>query len=53
MSDIVLLPRDGAIATVVLNKPQKLNALEIFLEGRVFDAIEAKEKASGQSRRRR
>jgi len=44
MSDAIFAQRDGAIAAVVLNKPQKLNALEIFPEGRVFDAIEAKEK---------
>lgn len=27
MSDVVLLQRDGAIATVVLNRPEKLNAM--------------------------
>ena len=27
MSDTILLLRDGAVATVVLNRPEKLNAL--------------------------
>ena len=41
MSDTILVERDGAIATVVLNRPEKLNALtrpmwrrlgDVFLE---------------------
>src|SRR5437667_209254 len=52
MADTILIERDGAIATVVLNRPEKLNALTksmwqrlgkvfVVLEGRVFDAREA------------
>lgn len=44
MSDTILLLRDGAIATVVLNRPEKLNALTKPMWqrlGEVFDELSA------------
>jgi enoyl-CoA hydratase/carnithine racemase len=46
MSESVLVSRDGAIATVTLNKPERLNALDrsMWRElGRVFGALDADE----------
>jgi enoyl-CoA hydratase len=48
MADIILIERDGAIATVILNRPEKLNALtrpmwkrlgDVFLELSADEAI--------------
>ncbi|NBS56643.1 MAG: enoyl-CoA hydratase/isomerase family protein [Betaproteobacteria bacterium] len=44
MSDTILLSRDGAIATVILNRPEKLNALTKPMWqrlGEVFDELSA------------
>ena len=44
MSDVVLIERDGPLATVVLNKPEKLNALDKTMwqgVGEVFTALDA------------
>ncbi|MFQ5784630.1 MAG: enoyl-CoA hydratase-related protein [Alphaproteobacteria bacterium] len=41
MSDTVLLNRDGAIATVVLNRPDKLNALNKAMWRRLGETVEA------------
>ena len=44
MDDTILVQRDGAIATVVLNRPDKLNALTRTMWqrlGRVFDELHA------------
>ncbi|HEY9460043.1 MAG TPA: enoyl-CoA hydratase-related protein [Paralcaligenes sp.] len=41
MSDLVLLERDGSIATVVLNRPAKLNALTRPMWQALGDAINA------------
>ena len=44
MEDTILVQRDGAIATVVLNRPDKLNALtrQMWVRlGRVFDQLHA------------
>jgi enoyl-CoA hydratase len=39
MSDVVLIERDGPLATVVLNKPEKLNALDKSMWRGVGDAF--------------
>jgi enoyl-CoA hydratase len=39
MSDVVLIERDGPLATVVLNKPEKLNALDKAMWGGVGAAF--------------
>ena len=39
MSDTILLQRDGPIATVVLNRPEKLNALTRSMWQRLGEAI--------------
>ena len=39
MSDAILLQRDGAIATVVLNNPQKLNALSFAMWMRLGEVM--------------
>ena len=39
MSDLVLVEREGPIATVVLNRPEKLNALNHDLSQGLFDAL--------------
>src|SRR3954465_3349219 len=44
MSDLILVERDGAIATVVLNRPEKPNALTRPMwqgVGEVFDELSA------------
>jgi enoyl-CoA hydratase/carnithine racemase len=41
MADTVLIQRDGAIATVVLNRPEKLNALTRSMWQRLGEAIAA------------
>lgn len=41
MSDVVLIERDGPLATVVLNKPEKLNALDKAMWRGVGDAFTA------------
>ncbi len=41
MSDTILVERDGAIATVVLNRPDKLNALDKPMWRRLGEAVEA------------
>ena len=46
MSDLILVERDGAIATVVLNRPEKLNALTRPMWrrlGEVFEELSADE----------
>lgn len=46
MEDTILVQRDGAIATVVLNRPDKLNALTRAMWarlGQVFDQLDADE----------
>ena len=40
MTDTILIERDGAIATVVLNRPDKLNALTRAMWQQLGDAIE-------------
>jgi enoyl-CoA hydratase/carnithine racemase len=39
MSDLILVERDGAIATVVLNRPHKLNALTRSMWGELGDTV--------------
>ena len=39
MSDDILVTRDGSIATVTLNRPEKLNALTKAMWGRLADAV--------------
>ena len=39
MADPILLTRDGAIATVVLNRPQRLNALDKAMWSRLGEAM--------------
>ena len=41
MTDVILVTRDGPIATVVLNRPEKLNALTRAMWGALGDAIDA------------
>ena len=41
MSDLILVQRDGAVATVVLNRPEKLNAMTKDMWGRLGDALRA------------
>lgn len=41
MSDAILVERDGAIATVVLNRPNKLNALTKPMWKRLGEAVDA------------
>lgn len=41
MSDLILVERDGAIATVVLNRPAKLNALTKPMWQALGDAVDA------------
>ncbi|MFQ5958514.1 MAG: enoyl-CoA hydratase-related protein [Alphaproteobacteria bacterium] len=41
MTDTILVERDGAIATVVLNRPEKLNALNKAMWRRLGEAVEA------------
>ena len=46
MTDVVLIERDGPLATVVLNKPEKLNALDKAMwrgVGEAFTALDADE----------
>ena len=40
MTDTILVRRDGPVATVVLNRPHKLNALTKSMWGRLGEAIE-------------
>ena len=40
-ADLILVNRDGAIATVVLNRPDKLNALTMAMWRRLGEAIES------------
>jgi enoyl-CoA hydratase/carnithine racemase len=44
MDDLVLVERDGAIATVVLNRPDKLNALTRPMWGALGDTVDALSK---------
>ena len=39
--DTILVERDGAIATVVLNRPEKLNALTRAMWGALGEAVDA------------
>ena len=41
MSDLILVQRDGAVATVVLNRPDKLNAMTKAMWGGLGDALRA------------
>jgi enoyl-CoA hydratase len=41
MSDLILVERDGTIATVVLNRPHKLNALTRAMWGELGDTVHA------------
>src|SRR5262245_10337930 len=41
MSETILLQRDGLIATVVLNRPEKLNALTRFMWRRLGEVVTA------------
>jgi enoyl-CoA hydratase len=44
MSDVILIERDGPLATVVLNRPEKLNALDKSMwqgVGEAFNALDA------------
>ena len=41
MSELILVERDGGIATVVLNRPQKLNALTRAMWGELGDVVNA------------
>jgi len=41
MSDVILLSREGAVATVVLNRPEKLNALTKAMWQRLGEVIAA------------
>ena len=47
MSDPILVERDGAIATVVLNRPHKLNALTRPMWGGLGDAVDALSRDGG------
>ncbi|MEO8185959.1 MAG: enoyl-CoA hydratase/isomerase family protein, partial [Burkholderiaceae bacterium] len=40
MSELIVTERDGAIATVVLNRPAKLNALTSAMWGALGDTVE-------------
>jgi enoyl-CoA hydratase len=40
VSELVLTERDGAVAVVTMNRPERLNALNDELIGRVVDALE-------------
>ena len=39
MTDTIIVTRDGAIATVILNRPEKLNALTLDMWSRLGEAI--------------
>ena len=41
MTESILVQRDGAVATVVFNRPEKLNALDRPMWQRLGAAIEA------------
>ena len=41
MSDLIQVARDGAIATVVINRPEKLNALTRAMWGELGNTVEA------------
>ncbi|HEY7140952.1 MAG TPA: enoyl-CoA hydratase-related protein [Methylomirabilota bacterium] len=41
MSDAIYVTRDGPIATVVLNRPEKLNAISMAMSGRLREIMEA------------
>ena len=41
MADAILVERNGAIATVTLNRPEKLNALTRAMWGALGDAVQA------------
>jgi enoyl-CoA hydratase len=47
MSELILVERDGAIATVVLNRPQKLNALTRSMWGELGDTVWALSQDAG------
>jgi len=40
MNDVLLVARDGAIATLTLNRPEKLNALDASILGALEDALD-------------
>ena len=47
MSDVILIERDGPLATVVLNRPEKLNALDKSMWQGVGDAFTALDADDG------
>ncbi len=47
MSELILVERDGAIATVVLNRPHKLNALTRAMWGELGDTVWALSQDAG------
>jgi enoyl-CoA hydratase/carnithine racemase len=47
MSELILVERDGAIATVVLNRPHKLNALTRSMWGELGDSVWALSQDAG------
>jgi len=44
MSEAVLISRDGAVATLTLNRPEKRNALDLSLRAAIADAVTELEK---------
>ena len=41
MSEPIYVTRDGPIATVVLNRPEKLNAMSVAMNRRLREIMEA------------
>lgn len=41
MTDPIYLERDGAVATIVLNRPEKLNAMSVAMNRRLGELLEA------------
>ncbi|MBU0538317.1 MAG: enoyl-CoA hydratase/isomerase family protein, partial [Gammaproteobacteria bacterium] len=44
MSEAVVISRDGAVATITLNRPEKRNALDLSLRAAIAAAVTELEK---------